>query len=153
MSDEATTTDNKEINFRALEAERDEIREERDALLKEVQPFRAQTAIREAGFDPDTDRGKVLTDLLGPDDGADRVKELADKYGWTTAPATTATEAAQVQGAATANQVRGVTSPDEPPTLNDQIAEAEQAGNFGLSAQLKLQQFVESTQVGSGAGG
>ena len=97
-----TTTDDKELNFRALEAELAESRAREDALLKEVSPFRAQTAIREAGFDPDTDRGKVLADLLGPDDGVERVKELADKYGWNAAPPVTATEAEQVQGAAAA---------------------------------------------------
>lgn len=147
MSEDTITeeTDSKQAeNFAAL-------REQKEALEAELRPLRAEKAVTSAGFDPATPEGKALTRLAlaESDVDADKVKNLAEELGFET-PSPKAelskNERAAQEFAIRAADMEAVTTSDGPSGPDQAIKDAEAAGDWGLSARLKLQQFLASNQ-------
>jgi hypothetical protein len=85
----------------------------------------AQT-VREAGFDPDTPAGKALSRLADADSDAETVKNLAAELGFEAEPPPselTKEERAAQEFANRKADLQSVTTPDNPPNFDDQIAE------------------------------
>ena len=113
--------------------------------------MKARDAVSAAGFSPDSPEGKALHRLAlsEVDVDADKVKALADELGFEIVapkPELTATEQAAVAGSQRQQDLNSVTTSDGPPSSDQAIAEAEAAGDYGLSGRLKLQQFLSANQ-------
>jgi hypothetical protein len=147
MSEEIDNTEelsDKELNFKALR----EAKEALESELATLRPLAVKDAIRAAGFDPDKPEGKALARLAETAD-AESVKALAEELGFevpTLKPELTPTEQAAVAGAQKQAALNSVTTSDGPPSSDQAIAEAEAAGDYGLSGRLKLQQFLSANQ-------
>lgn len=136
----------KDRNFRVLETKT----KAQEAELKELRPLREREALRDAGFDPDSDRGKAITNAIKVrradgveiDLTAEGIQELAvTEYGYKPQPLLTPDEAQRQQTQSRVDSLRTSSEPDREVTLDDQIAEAEAEGNWGKSGMLKLQKY------------
>lgn len=146
MSDEVTTetteTD-QEKNWRAMEERVKAL----EAENTELRPLAVAKAVKEAGFDPDSDKGRVLADLLGDQRDKEKVLEVAAKYGWEPqepAPVLNENERVAASLAERTAQLNSVTSSDTPPSLDQMIAEAQEAGNTSLAIRLMTQKAVQA---------
>lgn len=146
MSEETQETteelSDKELNFAKLREQKEAL----EARVAELSPLAVEKAVREAGFAPDTPEGKALSRLAGDNPDADAVKNLAVELGFEASPEEqkhepTPNERAAQEFADRTSELSQVTTSDEPPDLNSQIAEAEAEGDWGKSMALKLAQF------------
>src|SRR3990167_4040831 len=123
--------------------------EEANTRLAELEPLAVAKAVREAGFNPDADRGKALADLVGPGATVEKVKEVAARYGWEPEPprpVLTQTEQAALSSADSLRTLNSVTTSEPEVTLVSQIKEAEAKGDWAtvtrLNSQLLAQQMA-----------
>lgn len=134
---EESQTD-KEINFAKLRDENAALK----AQVAELQPLAIEKAIREAGFDPASDRGKALSLAVEAgkvDAEPSKIVDLAEQtFGWKPEPQLNPTEVAQAAAAQTSHAIQTQSGADEPPNVGDQIAEAEAKGDWGTAVNLKL---------------
>ena len=146
MSEDTTEgLSDKEMNFEKLRQKTEGL----EARLAELEPLAVAKAVREAGFNPDADRGKALADLVGPGATVEKVKEVAARYGWEPEPprpVLTATEQAALSSADRLSALNSVTTSEPPVTLVSQIKEAEAKGDWStvtrLNSQLLAQQMA-----------
>ena len=146
MSEDTTEgLSDKEMNFEKLRQKTEGL----EARLAELEPLAVAKAVREAGFNPDADRGKALADLVGPGATVEKVKEVAARYGWEPEPprpVLTQTEQAALSSADRLSALNSVTTPDNPTTLVDEIKDAEAKGDWKtverLNSQLLAQQMA-----------
>ena len=145
VTDPAVETEETDVaqNVRKLE----EVNKSQKTELEELRPLRDKEKLRDAGFDPDTDRGKALAIAIKAGEvEADTTKivEYAEEtFGWKPTPSLTPTETQQVKTTADAKVITTETTSDDPPTLVDQIAEAEKAGNHVEALRLTTRQAAE----------
>ncbi len=145
LEEEVEEQSDKDRNFAALRKVKDAL----EAEVEELRPLKRDKMIREAGYDPDSDQGTAIQYLL-KDKGADApstsdgVKELVStEYpGWTPKAVLSADEVKREQAQTALEGVRKESESDTPPDLDDQIAEAEEAGDYGKSGMLKLQRMT-----------
>ena len=120
--------------------------EEANNRLAELEPLAVAKAVREAGFNPDADRGKALADLVGPGATVEKVKEVAARYGWEPEPprpVLSPTEQAALSSADRLSALNSVTTPDNPTTLVDEIKAAEAKGDWSLVTRLNSQLLAQ----------
>ncbi len=144
IEEETEEQSDKDRNFAALRKKTDAL----EARVKELEPLEMDKMIREAGFDPGSDKGKAIGYGLqaqgadAPDD-AEGVREFAaSEFNWDPTTPLTSEEEERQQAQDRVEGVRKESESDTPPDLDDQIAEAEAAGEYGKSAMLKLQKVA-----------
>lgn len=139
----------KERNFRELEADRDRWKAEAEAL----RPFKHESIVRRAGFDPESGEGKSLirdldTGLVKEEEGKELHEILvahADaEYGWKPKTPLTPTERVQVEGSAHLSTLSQSTTSDQTPAdthseYAQKIEAAREAGDFRLASRLQLE--------------
>lgn len=135
----------KELNFRRLEQERDQLKAEN----AELRPYRDRETVREAGFDPDSGEGKSLIRDLGVGavsvtDGEELSEKLAEhaesEYGWKPTVQPTETEANAAEAARRQAEVAGSTSSADLTPDGELQAALEQAradNDFALASRIE----------------
>ena len=142
--EETEEQSDKDRNFAAL---RKKV-EAQDKELTRLRPLEVDKMIREAGFDPDSDQGTAIQYALqakGVDaPTAESVKELVSTEfpGWSPKTVLSDEELEREQAQGRLEGVRKESESDTPPDLDDEIAEAEAAGDWGKSGILKLQRMT-----------
>ncbi len=129
-------------NFQALEELIKGLKAEND----ELRPLQREKTLREAGFDPDSDRGMALEFAIKAGEleaTTEAITEFASSRGWDPKPVLTEIEAAQVATADQVKQIRTASVSDAPPNIDDQIAEAQKAGRHGEALRLQTRQAAE----------
>ena len=130
-------------NFRKLE----EVNKSQKTELEILRPLRDKETLRDAGFDPDTDRGKALAIAIKAgeveSDTSKLVEYAEETFGWKPTPTLTPTETQQVKTTVDAKVISTETTSDDPPNIADQIAEAEKAGNHVEALRLTTRQAAE----------
>ncbi len=145
VTDPAVESEETDIvqNFRKLE----EVNKSQKTELEELRPLRDKETLRDAGFAPDTDRGKALAIAIKAGevepDTSKLVEYAEETFGWKPTPVLTPTESQQVKTTVDAKVISTETTSDDPPTLVDQIAEAEKAGNHVEASRLTTRQAAE----------
>lgn len=146
MSEEITETTeqtDEEKNFAELRKQKEEL----ESQVQELSAFKVNETVRQVGLDPNTGNGAALKELLGSDASEEKAQELVAKFGWqadepeSEKHEPTPNERAAQEFADRTSELSQVTTSDEPPDLNSQIAEAEAEGDWGKSMALKLAQF------------
>ena len=177
------TEDDKALNFRRLEQEAEKWQERAlaaeaaldaqptdDGDNAELEQWKAKAEIAEAaahrgvlleaGFDPSSGEAKaLLRDLAAGEVEADPgavVAHASDEYDWNpNLRIYSANEAVQIESAQHSTDLRTAAVSDNPPTVGQQIAEAEGAGNERLARKLKndllVSNMAASTRAGRGA--
>jgi hypothetical protein len=135
---ETETKSDKELNFEKLRAQN----EAQEQELAELRPLRIDKSIRDAGFDPTTDKGKALSIALKAGEvetDPGRILEYAEaEFGWKPEKPLSSTEAATVTAAAQSHQIQTQSSSDEPEDVDGQIVQAENDGDWNRAVGLKL---------------
>lgn len=131
-------------NFRKLEETVKGQKEE----LDELRPLRDKEKLRDAGFDPDTDRGKALAIAIEAgkveaDDTATLVEYAEETFGWKPTPVLTPTETQQVTATDDGKVIATVTTSETPPDIDDEIAAAQKAGNHTEALRLQTRAAAE----------
>ncbi len=167
----------KEMNFRRLEqeAEKWKTRAEAAEAALDSQPseavdtteldgmrtkFEAAEAaahrgvIMEAGFSPDSGEGKaLLRDLRSGDVEADPgvlAAHASEQFGWSPNMLTySAVEARQLASAGQLRQIQTASVSDEPPNIDNQVAELQQAGKHDEAFRLTTRQAAERMMRGN----
>ena len=135
-------------NFRKLE----EVVETQKDELAELRPLRDEKTLRDAGFDPDSDRGKALAIAIEAgkvEPEQSKLVEYAEStFGWKPTPVLNPTETQQVTATTQAKVISTETTSDDPPNIDDQIAEAQKAGNHVEALRLSTRQAAEKMLSG-----
>ena len=145
VPDPAVETEETDVaqNFRKLE----EVNKSQKEELDELRPLRDKETLRDAGFDPDTDRGKALAIAIEAgkvEPETSKLVEYAEEtFNWKPTPVLTPTETQQVRATTDATVLTTETISDTPPNIADQIAEAEKAGNHVEALRLTTRQAAE----------
>ena len=150
MSDVDETTEtvetegasDKEMNFRALT----ETNKAQEAELEKLRPLRNLKMLQDAGFDPDSDRGVAIAYAIKAGEvepTAEAIGEFASSKGWEATPVLTETETEQVSSAAQVRQIQTASVSDSPPNDYDEIAEAENAGDYVKALNLSTRRAAE----------
>ncbi len=130
-------------NFRKLE----EVNKSQKDELDELRPLRDKETLRDAGFDPDSDRGKALAIAIKAGEVEPEQSKLVEyaesTFGWKPTPVLNPTETQQVTATTEARVISTETTSDAPPNIDDQIAEAEKAGNHVEALRLTTRQAAE----------
>ena len=133
----------------AIKQMRERIKE-LESVEKEFKSVQMANAIQEAGFDPQSGEGKALKDLYKGELEANAIKEFASNYGWGDAPTEPSQEELQrqrvVSGQDSLDTVIEASVPVEPVGLDDQIAQAQQDGDWQTSSNLKADKLRSLTQ-------
>ncbi len=133
----------------AIKSMRERIKE-LESVEKEYKSVQMANAIKDAGFDPEAGPGKALKDLYKGELKADAIKEFASQYGWGDAPAEPTQDELQRQRVVSSQDnldtVIEASVPVEPVGLEDQIAQAQQDGDWQTSANLKADKLRNLTQ-------
>ena len=133
----------------AIKQMRERIKE-LETVEKEYKSVQMANAIKDAGFDPDTGAGKALKDLYKGELQGDAIKEFASQYGWGDAPAEPTQDELQRQRVVSSQDnldtVIEASVPVEPVGLDDQIAQAQQDGDWQTSANLKADKLRNLTR-------
>ena len=133
----------------AIKQMRDRIKE-LESVEKEYKSVQMANAIKDAGFDPETGPGKALKDLYKGELQGDAIKEFASQYGWGDAPAEPTQDELQRQRVVSSQDnldtVIEASVPVEPVGLDDQIAQAQQDGDWQTSANLKADKLRNLTR-------
>lgn len=115
-----------------------------EAELAELRPLRADKKMREAGYDPSSPVGKAIGLLVRST--PDAVPETPEQFReWIVselgfAPVDDGKIDAAASFADRMDQVSASSTSDRSLSIDDEIAEAEKAGNWRLVAQLKTRQ-------------
>ena len=152
MSETDTTTETTEVaaestenispsreNFQALEESNKALKAEVD----ELRPLQREKTLREAGFEPDSDRGTALEFAIKAGEleaTTEAISEFASSRGWDPKPVLTETETEQVSAAAQVKQIQTASVSDSPPDIADEIAEARKAGNHAEALRMQTRQ-------------
>lgn len=150
MSEETT---DKDQNFEALRKKSEAL----EAQVAALAPLKVAQTVREAGFDPDTPAGKALSRLADAESDAEAVKNLAAELGFEVEePQTQLTkeERAAQEFANRSRDLQSVSSSDNPPSFDDQMAElngliatAKAAGNHSEVRRLNQQLIAMNNQL------
>lgn len=136
---ENTVGDMQEDN-NAIKQMRERIKE-LESVEKEYKSVQMDTAIQDAGFDPQSGEGKALKDLYKGELEAKAIKEFASNYGWgDELPQATQAELQRQRVVSSQNSLDTVIEasvPVEPVGLDDQIAQAQSDGDWQTSSNLK----------------
>lgn len=107
-----------------------------------------KSAFREAGFNPDEGHGKALAELYTGEPDAEQIRQTAEEYGFqpnSGAAQLTPEEANREQAGQRTSQVMSSSQSTEELTLQDQVTQAEQQGEwqkaFALKGQLQKQAY------------
>ena len=135
----------------AIKQMRERIKE-LEGVEKEYKSVKMNNLIQDAGFDPASGQGKALKDLYKGELEVDAVKKFAEEnYGWSSETPTEVTqEQAQKSRVVTSQEsldtVIEASVPVEPVSIDDQIAQAQQDGDWQTSSNLKADQLRALTQ-------
>lgn len=135
----------------AIKQMRDRIKE-LEGVEKEYKSVKMDSVIQDAGFDPASGQGKALKDLYKGELEVDAVKQFAEEnYGWSSETPTEVTqEQAQKSRVVTSQEsldtVIEASVPVEPVGIDDQIAQAQQDGDWQTSSNLKADKLRALTQ-------
>ena len=133
----------------AIKSMRERIKE-LESVEKEYKSVQMANAIKDAGFDPETGPGKALKDLYKDELQGDAIKEFASQYGWGDAPAEPTQDELQRQRVVSSQDnldtVIEASVPVEPVGIDDQIAQAQQDGDWQTSANLKADKLRNLTR-------
>ena len=147
---ENTVEETQEDNT-AIKQMRERIKE-LEGVEKEYKSVKMDSVIQDAGFDPASGQGKALKDLYKGELEVDAVKQFAEEnYGWSSETPTEVTqEQAQKSRVVTSQEsldtVIEASVPVEPVGIDDQIAQAQQDGDWLTSANLKAEKLRALTQ-------
>ena len=145
---ENTVEDMQEDN-NAIKQMRERIKE-LESVEKEYKSVQMANAIKDAGFDPESGEGKALKDLYKGELQADAIKEFASNYGWGDTPAKPSQEELQRQRVVSSQDnldtVIEASVPVEPVSLDDQIAQAQQDGDWQTASNLKADKLRALTK-------
>jgi len=135
----------------AIKQMRERIKE-LEGVEKEYKSVKMNNLIQDAGFDPASGQGKALKDLYKGELEVDAVKKFAEEnYGWSSETPTEVTqEQAQKSRVVTSQEsldtVIEASVPVEPVGIDDQIAQAQQDGDWQTSSNLKADKLRALTQ-------
>ena len=135
----------------AIKQMRDRIKE-LEGVEKEYKSVKMDKVVQDAGFDPASGQGKALKDLYKGELEVDAVKKFAEEnYGWSSETPTEVTqEQAQKSRVVTSQEsldtVIEASVPVEPVGIDDQIAQAQQDGDWQTSSNLKADKLRALTQ-------
>ena len=142
---ENTVGDMQEDN-NAIKQMRDRIKE-LESVEKEFKSVQMANAIQDAGFDPQSGEGKALKDLYKGELEANAIKEFASNYGWgDESPQANQAELQRqrvVSSQDSLDTVIEASVPVEPVGLDDQIAQAQQDGDWQTSSNLKADKLKD----------
>lgn len=132
-------------NFRLLREQKEAL----EAEVRELRQLRTRELLREAGFDPASAQGKAISYALAAKGGdapkdADGIRQLVETEfpEWKPGAQLTSDEMLRNAQQQRVEALRVHSQGDEPPDIDAQIAEAEAAGNWFRSGQLKLQKMA-----------
>lgn len=135
----------------AIKQMRDRIKE-LEGVEKEYKSVKMNNLIQDAGFDPASGQGKALKDLYKGELEVDAVKKFAEEnYGWSSeTPTEVSAQEAQKSRVVTSQEsldtVIEASVPVEPVGIDDQIAQAQQDGDWQTSSNLKADKLRALTQ-------
>ena len=135
----------------AIKQMRERIKE-LEGVEKEYKSVKMNNLIQDAGFDPASGQGKALKDLYKGELEVDAVKKFAEEnYGWSSETPTEVTqEQAQKSRVVTSQEsldtVIEASVPIEPVGIDDQIAQAQQDGDWQTSSNLKADKLRALTR-------
>ena len=147
---ENTVEETQEDNT-AIKQMRERIKE-LEGVEKEYKSVKMNNLIQDAGFDPASGQGKALKDLYKGELEVDAVKKFAEEnYGWSSeTPTEVSAQEAQKSRVVTSQEsldtVIEASVPVEPVSINDQIAQAQQDGDWQTSSSLKAEKLRALTQ-------
>ena len=142
---EENTVEETQEDNNAIKNMRERIKE-LEGVEKEYKSVQMGTAIKDAGFDPASGQGKALKDLYKGALEVDAIKAFAaEQYGWgEEAPAVQEQEAQKARVVTSQDSLDAVAQasvPVEPADVNDQIAQAQQDGDWQTSSALKAEKL------------
>ena len=147
---ENTVEETQEDNT-AIKQMRERIKE-LEGVEKEYKSVKMDSVIQDAGFDPASGQGKALKDLYKGELEVDAVKKFAEEnYGWSSeTPTEVSAQEAQKSRVVTSQEsldtVIEASVPVEPVGIDDQIAQAQQDGDWQTSSNLKADKLRALTQ-------
>ena len=151
MNEEENTVEETQDDNTAIKQMRDRIKE-LEGVEKEYKSVKMDKVVQDAGFDPASGQGKALKDLYKGELEVDSVKKFAEEnYGWSSETPTEVTqEQAQKSIVVTSQEsldtVIEASVPVEPVGIDDQIAQAQQDGDWQTSSNLKADKLRALTQ-------
>ena len=142
---EENTVEETQEDNNAIKQMRERIKE-LEGVEKEFKSVQQDKVIQEAGFDPSSGQGKALKDLYKGDLEVNAIKAFAaEQYGWgDEAPAVQEQEAQKARVVTSQDSLDAVAQasvPVEPADVNDQIAQAQQDGDWQTSSALKAEKL------------
>ena len=142
---EENTVEETQEDNNAIKNMRERIKE-LEGVEKEYKSVQQDKVIQDAGFDPSSGQGKALKDLYKGDLEVDAIKAFAaEQYGWgEEAPAVQEQEAQKARVVTSQESLDAVAQasvPVEPADVNDQIAQAQQDGDWQTSSALKAEKL------------
>jgi len=145
MENEDNTVEETQEDNNAIKQMRERIKE-LEGVEKEFKSVQQDKVIQDAGFDPSSGQGKALKDLYKGDLEVDAIKAFAaEQYGWgEEAPAVQEQEAQKARVVTSQESLDAVAQasvPVEPADVNDQIAQAQQDGDWQASSALKAEKL------------
>ena len=135
----------------AIKQMRDRIKE-LEGVEKEYKSVKMDKVVQDAGFDPASGQGKALKDLYKGELEVDAVKKFAEEnYGWSSeTPTEVSAQEAQKSRVVTSQEsldtVIEASVPVEPVGIDDQIAQAQQDGDWQTSSNLKADKLRALTR-------
>jgi hypothetical protein len=135
----------------AIKQMRDRIKE-LEGVEKEYKSVKMDKVVQDAGFDPASGQGKALKDLYKGELEVDAVKKFAEEnYGWSSeTPTEVSEQEAQKSRVVTSQEsldtVIEASVPVEPVGIDDQIAQAQQDGDWQTSSNLKADKLRALTR-------
>ena len=145
------TVENTQDDNNAIKSMRERIKE-LEGVEKEYKSVQMGNAIKDAGFDPSSGQGKALKDLYKGDLQPEAIQQFAkENYGWgSETPTEVNPQAAQkarvVSSQESLDTVIEASVPVEPVVIDDQIAQAQQDGDWQTSSNLKAEKLRALTQ-------
>ena len=117
-----------------------------EAENKELKSVMADSVFKEAGFDTSAGEGKALKSLYDGELKPDAIKQFAaENYGWGQSSEVDQEQDAQKARVVTSQQnldtVIEASVPVEPVGVDDQIAQAQQDGDWQTSSNLKAEKL------------
>ena len=145
MNEEENTVEETQDDNTAIKQMRDRIKE-LEGVEKEYKSVKMDKVVQDAGFDPASGQGKALKDLYKGDLEVDAIKAFAaEQYGWgDEAPAVQEQEAQKARVVTSQDSLDTVIEasvPVEQVDVNDQIAQAQQDGDWQTSSALKAEKL------------
>lgn len=117
--------------------------ERQEAELKELRVLKVERTLREAGFDPASDKGKALADLIDAGKvtpSTEGIKEAAGRYGWTGGAVSRPVQPAVERIDEVFSQsISDDVNPDE--KLDQEIIEANARGDVATAIRLKQEKY------------